>query len=42
MGSSDGAPRSMATSIYYMLTYDQPQGNIHMNKSVVRSYPAAA
>ncbi|KDQ64841.1 hypothetical protein JAAARDRAFT_167525 [Jaapia argillacea MUCL 33604] len=29
-----GAPRPIATSIYYLLTYDNPSGVIHMNKSV--------
>ncbi|KAF8921916.1 RmlC-like cupin domain-containing protein [Mucidula mucida] len=28
------APRSLATSIYYLLTYDNPNGVFHMNKSV--------
>ncbi|KAF9004667.1 RmlC-like cupin domain-containing protein [Cyathus striatus] len=28
------ANRSLATSIYYLLTYDNPKGYIHMNKSV--------
>ncbi|KIY73580.1 hypothetical protein CYLTODRAFT_434221 [Cylindrobasidium torrendii FP15055 ss-10] len=27
-------PRSLATSIYYLLTHDDPNGVIHMNKSV--------
>ncbi|KAJ7584058.1 RmlC-like cupin domain-containing protein [Mycena floridula] len=31
---ADGAPRSLATSIYYMLSHDNPRGVIHMNKSV--------
>lgn len=30
----DGAPRDLATSIYYFLTHDRPKGYIHMNKSV--------
>ncbi|SRR6266404_6821775 len=33
---ADGALRSLATSIYYLLTADQPSGKIHMNKSIVR------
>jgi len=27
-------PRSLATQIFYLLTYDNPQGVFHMNKSV--------
>jgi len=31
---SEHQPRSLATSIYYLLTYDDPDGVFHMNKSV--------
>ncbi|KAI0039501.1 hypothetical protein FA95DRAFT_1504106 [Auriscalpium vulgare] len=31
---ADGQLRSLATSIYYLLTPDEPNGYIHMNKSV--------
>jgi len=30
---ADGAPRSLATTIYYLLDYDYPDGVFHMNKS---------
>lgn len=32
----DGGSRSLATSIFYLLTHDDPDGVLHMNKSVVR------
>jgi len=35
--------RSLSTTIYYFLTYDNPKGMFHMNKSTVRwnlSFPA--
>ncbi|KAK0466363.1 RmlC-like cupin domain-containing protein [Desarmillaria tabescens] len=31
---ADNAPRSLSTSIYYLLTADSSEGVIHMNKSV--------
>ncbi|TFK55748.1 hypothetical protein OE88DRAFT_655330 [Heliocybe sulcata] len=31
---ADGASRSLATSIFYLLTNEEPNGYIHMNKSV--------
>jgi predicted cupin superfamily sugar epimerase len=31
----DGAARPLATSIYYLLCPDSPEGFLHMNKSVV-------
>lgn len=34
--SADNGERNLATSIYYLLTHDNPEGVIHMNKSVVR------
>ncbi|TCD65554.1 hypothetical protein EIP91_002518 [Steccherinum ochraceum] len=30
---ANGAPRSISTTIYYLLSYDQPEGVFHMNKS---------
>jgi len=30
---ADNEPRSLATAIYYLLTYDRPDGLFHMNKS---------
>jgi len=30
---ANGATRSLATTIYYLLTYDEPDGVFHMNKS---------
>ena len=35
--TENNPPRSLGTSIYYLLTHDDPKGVIHMNKSVVRS-----
>lgn len=32
----DNSLRSLATSIYYLLNDDRPNGFIHMNKSIVR------
>ncbi|KAF7323791.1 Cupin-5 domain-containing protein [Mycena kentingensis (nom. inval.)] len=31
---ADGAARSLATSIYYLLDHESPSGVVHMNKSV--------
>ncbi|EPQ59274.1 hypothetical protein GLOTRDRAFT_136190 [Gloeophyllum trabeum ATCC 11539] len=31
---ADNATRSLATSIFYLLTHEEPNGYIHMNKSV--------
>ncbi|GJE91511.1 cupin domain-containing protein [Phanerochaete sordida] len=31
---ADGKPRPLATTIYYLLTYEDPAGVFHMNKSV--------
>lgn len=36
--SLGGEPRPLATTIYYLLTYDDPVGVFHMNKSVVRTF----
>ena len=36
MNDADKALRSLATTIYYLLTFDDPDGVFHMNKSVVR------
>jgi predicted cupin superfamily sugar epimerase len=39
---TDGAARPLATSIYYLLCPDSPEGFLHMNKSVVStSYPCS-
>lgn len=35
---ADGKGRSLATSIFYLLTADHPSGKIHMNKSIVRRF----
>lgn len=35
---ADGALRSLATTIFYLLNADQPSGKIHMNKSIVRRF----
>ena len=35
----DGALRSIATTIYYLLAPDEPNGVFHMNKSAVRFLP---
>ena len=32
---ADGEPRPLATTIYYLLTHDDPIGVFHMNKSAV-------
>lgn len=38
MKFTEHQPRSLATSIYYLLTYDDPDGVFHMNKSVVSGF----
>lgn len=38
-GAKDNALRSLATTIYYLLTPDRPNGVFHMNKSAVRLFP---
>lgn len=32
---AESAPRPLATTIYYLLSYDRPEGIFHMNKSAV-------